>query len=149
MNLWMALLLLALGSTQAEGVLDADAAAEPSESAASTDPVMVEESALEVAWPEGDEDAGYELYAESCRACHSGVIAPSLKGAFGRSVAGIEGYAYSAGLAARSGEQWTEANLHAFLSDPSAFAEGSKMQKKVVDPQERADIIAFLKALPE
>lgn len=138
----LALLLMAVSPPEA---LDTDAPV-PSESEVAD--TGEGEASQFAAFPLGDEDAGYEIYAESCRACHSGVIAPSLKGSFDRPVAAVEGYSYSEGLAARSGETWTEANLHAFLADPEAFAEGSKMKKKVTEPQDRADLIAFLMALP-
>ena len=98
---------------------------------------------------EGDEDSGFAIYAESCRGCHSGAIAPSLKGAFGRPIASVAGYSYSDGLQAHAGDTWTAENLDAFLQDPSAFAAGTKMMVKVEDAQERADLIALLQALPE
>lgn len=140
MNLWVFLLVLAANSGQADEIL---------EPAATSTDVETPVAAKQADWPEGDADAGFELYAEGCRGCHSGVIAPSLKGVFGRPVAGVEGYSYSEGLSAHSGESWSDETLHAFLSDPSIFASGSKMRKKLPDAQDRADIIAFLKTLPE
>lgn len=99
--------------------------------------------------PEGDQEAGFELYAAGCRACHSGAIAPTLKGVFGRQIAGVEGYAYSEGLKARSAENWNAANLDLYLTSPEAFAAGAKMKKRLSDPQERADVVAFLETLTE
>lgn len=95
----------------------------------------------------GDEEAGREYYAEDCRACHSGAIAPTLKGVVGRGIASVPSYTYSAGLKAKAGKAWTAAELDAFLADPRSYAAGSKMVMKVEDAQKRADIIAYLKSM--
>lgn len=92
----------------------------------------------------GDEEAGRETYVESCRACHSGAIAPTLKGVAGRSVASVPGYPYSEALAAKAGKTWSAQELDAFLADPRSYAAGSKMALKVEDPQKRADLVAYL-----
>jgi cytochrome c len=99
------------------------------------------------AMPAGDEEAGREAYAEDCRACHSGAIAPTLKGVAGRAIAAVPGYTYSAGLKGKAGKKWTPAELNAFMADPRGYAPGSKMMLKVEDAQKRADIIAFLQSL--
>lgn len=95
----------------------------------------------------GDEEAGRENYAEDCRACHSGAIAPTLKGIAGRGVAAVPGYTYSSGLKAKAAKKWDAKELDAFLADPRGYASGSKMMMKVEDPQKRADIIAYLETL--
>lgn len=96
---------------------------------------------------QGDEEAGREAYAESCKGCHSGAIAPALKGVAGRAVAAVPGYTYSAALKAKAGTTWTAAELDAFLADPKGYAPGTKMMPKVEDAQKRADIIAYLQSL--
>ncbi len=95
----------------------------------------------------GDEEAGREYYAEDCRACHSGAIAPSLRGISQRSIASVPDYAFSDGLKAKEGGAWTAEELDAFLAHPSAYAPGTKMMLKVEDAQKRADIVAFLLTL--
>ena len=95
----------------------------------------------------GDDEAGREYYAEDCRSCHSGAIAPTLKGLAGRGIAAVPGYTYSAGLKAKAGKSWNAKELNAFLADPRSYAAGSKMVMKVEDPQKRADIVAYLQTM--
>jgi cytochrome c len=40
---------------------------------------------------------------------------------------------------------WTEENLDKWLTNPQDFIPGTKMFYEVKDPQDRADLIAFLK----
>lgn len=114
----------------------------------------VEVSAQEPTAPQevvgaGDADVGAELFAADCRGCHSVSIAPTLRGVIDRPAASVAAFpGYSDALKAKVGVTWTAANLNAFLSDPQAFAPGGLMTKSVVDAQQRADIIAYLTALP-
>lgn len=87
-----------------------------------------------------------------CAACHSmtgdsgGKIGPSLLNVHGRDAAALEGYAYSDALSA-SGLVWDEGNLDAFIEDPTGLVAGTKMAYAgSPDPDERANIIAYLKA---
>lgn len=97
----------------------------------------------------GDADAGAEIYETECRGCHAVSIAPTLRGLVGRPIASVAAFAgYSGGLKARSGDTWTEANIDLFLAGPSAFAPGTLMVKTIADPQQRADIIAYIASLP-
>lgn len=97
----------------------------------------------------GDVDAGAEIYGTECRGCHAVSIAPTLRGLVGRPIASVAAFAgYSDGLKARSSETWTEANIDLFLSAPPAFAPGTLMVKTIADPQQRADIIAYIASLP-
>ncbi|MEI7931931.1 MAG: c-type cytochrome [Alphaproteobacteria bacterium] len=98
--------------------------------------------------PAGAQDSS--AFQKKCMACHgdaapAAIKGPSLKGVFGRSVAADKAYAYSDGLKAKSSQKWTQANLDAFLNDPSAWAAGTKMKGKSTDPTERAAIIEALK----
>jgi len=98
---------------------------------------------------QGDADAGAEVFAADCRACHGGMIAPALRGVFGRQIATLPGYSgYSEALKAKTSQSWTEATLDTFLTAPADFAPGTLMSKSVPDAQMRADIIAYLKSLP-
>lgn len=118
------------------GVSTSDVAAQPS-------PTKQESTSA------GDADAGSELYATECRGCHSVSIAPSLRGIIDRPAASLAAFSgYSAALKAKSDVTWTEANLAVFLADPQAFAPGALMTKSIGDPQQRADIIAYLATLP-
>jgi cytochrome c len=75
---------------------------------------------------------------------------PHLVGIVGRAVASVEGFKYSDGMLefAKTAGSWDEAKLDAYLADPKGFVPKNKMalapQKK---PEERADIIAYLKTI--
>jgi cytochrome c len=97
----------------------------------------------------GDAEAGAELYSAECRGCHAVSIAPTLRGVIGRPIASVAEYSgYSDGLKSRGGETWSEANLDAFLTAPSAFVTGTLMVKALPDAQQRADVIAYIATLP-
>jgi cytochrome c2 len=94
---------------------------------------------------------GAALFAGQCKTCHavageSGPVGPSLKGVFGRKIAGAGDYSYSAGLKAKGGT-WSESTLDAFLAAPSAFAPGTDMMVQVAQPTARASLITFLKTV--
>ena len=98
-----------------------------------------------------DAKAGERGFAQ-CRTCHSVVkgqnrIGPSLAGVAGRRIASAAGYSYSAALKRRTGS-WTDANLNAWLTKPSAWAPGTKMAfAGISDAKRPADMIAYLKTL--
>lgn len=97
----------------------------------------------------GDADAGAEIYGAECRGCHAVSIAPTLRGLIGRPIASVAAFdGYSDGLKSRSGDTWTEANVDLFLAAPGTFAPGTLMTKTIADPQQRADIIAYIASLP-
>jgi cytochrome c2 len=85
----------------------------------------------------------------ACTACHSlapgeNKVGPSLHGVVGRPVASVEGFSYSDAMAAHGGE-WTPEQLFHFLGDPKGQVPGTKMSfAGIKDPQERADVIAYL-----
>ena len=70
---------------------------------------------------------------------------PTLKGVAGRKIAGAPGFAYSAGLKARTGT-WTDAGLDAYLANPAGFAPGTRMFARVAQPEARSAVIQYLKA---
>ena len=97
----------------------------------------------------GDPRAGSQTYNAVCKGCHSVSIAPTLRGILDRPIASIESFTgYSDGLKAKQSSTWTEENLNAFLINPGEFAPGTLMIQTIPDAQQRADLIAFLKALP-
>ena len=105
-----------------------------------------------VAVAAGDAKKGEGVFAK-CMACHTIVkggangIGPILSGVVGEVVAaGRGGYAFSDALKAKGGK-WDEASLDAWLTSPSKYAAGTKMTfAGLTDAQQRADVIAYLKA---
>ena len=96
--------------------------------------------------PPGDVKRGVALYQERCTACHavdSNKIGPAHRGVVGRRIGSLPGYKYSDELA-RSRLRWTPQTLNAWLEDPEELVAGQRMGFQVDNPQERADLIAYL-----
>ena len=97
----------------------------------------------------GDAVQGKLLYESRCVACHSvdeNRVGPAHNGVFGRKAGSVPGYPYSAAVNA-SNIIWTEKNLDLWLANPERLVPGQKMGYSVTDAQDRADLIAFLKAI--
>jgi cytochrome c len=95
----------------------------------------------------GDVARGAKVY-QDCMICHAldrNEIGPRHRDVFGRRAGSVASYDYSAALKA-SGIVWEETTLDKWLSDPPALVPGTKMMYSVDDAQDRADVIAFLKA---
>ncbi len=100
----------------------------------------------------GDAVHGAALFKSHCSICHNpekdgkNGIGPALYGAYGRvATQSTNGFAYSDKLKA-SGIVWTPANLNQWIQKPASLVPGVKMVlPPVTAPQDRADIIAFLK----
>ena len=94
----------------------------------------------------GDAAHGEALY-QGCQDCHSiedNGVGPRHKGVFGR-VAGTQpGYSYSNALK-QSGVVWNADSLDKWLTNPQGFIPGVKMFYHLANPQDRADVIEFLK----
>jgi len=101
---------------------------------------------------DGDAAKGQKI-AKKCAACHTfesggpNKIGPNLHGIIGRSVASIDGFAYSGPLKSKGGE-WSYETLNAFLESPKAYAPGTKMAfAGIKKPNQRADLIIYLRSL--
>ncbi|MGL4576302.1 MAG: c-type cytochrome [Burkholderiaceae bacterium] len=97
----------------------------------------------------GDSVNGKALYQARCAACHSVDLngaGPAHRGVFGRLAGKATGFAYSPGLKA-SGLVWSESALDRWLADPEKLVPGQRMGVSVLDAQERADLIAYMKLL--
>jgi cytochrome c len=99
-----------------------------------------------------DADAGAKD-ARKCAACHNfeeggpAKIGPPLWGVVGRDIASVEGFKYSDALTGKEGA-WDYQKLDAFLAEPRGWAKGTKMAfAGVKKPEERADVIAYLRSL--
>lgn len=101
------------------------------------------------AFADGDAVRGKQLF-NRCAACHSidgqNKAGPALNGVFGRRAGAVEGYRYSAAVA-NSNIVWTDETLDAYLSGPARMLRGTRMTASVVRPDDRADIITYLKTL--
>lgn len=94
----------------------------------------------------GDPARGETLY-QGCMDCHSidkNDVGPMHRGVVGRRAGIIAGYSYSPALK-NSGLTWDAPTLDRWLTNPSALVPGTKMFYAVESPQDRADIIAYLK----
>ena len=95
----------------------------------------------------GDPARGEALFNKRCTGCHSltqNHQGPRLQGVYGRTSGSVSDYAYSPALK-KSNVVWDQTTLDKWLSDPDAFIPGNEMDFLVSKPQERLDLIAFLK----
>jgi cytochrome c oxidase assembly protein subunit 11 len=91
-------------------------------------------------------DAGAQLFAQQCSACHTldkAKVGPPLRGVFGRTAGSVAGYPYSAALK-RSGIVWNAGTLDKWLANPRDAVPGALMPMGVPDPDMRRDIITWL-----
>ncbi|WP_443083457.1 c-type cytochrome [Variovorax sp. PBL-E5] len=90
---------------------------------------------------------GEQVYAR-CQACHALAVdrvGPHHCGLFGRLAGSVPGFAYSPAMK-NSHIVWNDKTLDRFLAKPLAMVPGTAMTYDgVPDPQERADLIAYLK----
>lgn len=92
---------------------------------------------------------GEEIYNSRCIACHSpdaNRVGPMHRGVVGRTAGTVPDFNYSKAVKA-SGVVWSEETLDKWLTDPQAFIPGQRMNFKVPDTADRADLIAYLKTL--
>lgn len=86
-----------------------------------------------------------------CKACHKidgkNTTGPHLDGVFGRKIASVEGFNFSGALSGIEGE-WTIEHLNDFLTNPKAYAPGTKMSfAGLKSDDDRANLIAYLETL--
>lgn len=98
-----------------------------------------------------DEMAAGERAARACASCHQfererNAVGPHLVGVGGRAVGSVDGFRYSDALQALNAEGavWTAEELELWLTDPSAYAPGTKMNFKVQDAEDRRLIAGWL-----
>ncbi|MCX8255470.1 Cytochrome c (modular protein) [Beijerinckiaceae bacterium RH AL1] len=94
-----------------------------------------------------------EQAAKICGACHNfqegagSKIGPDLYGVVGRDKASVAGFDYSSALKAKGGK-WTYEDLNTWLTNPQAYASGTKMgYAGEADIKKRAAIISYLRSL--
>jgi cytochrome c len=100
---------------------------------------------------QGDAAAGKKLYAMTCVGCHGDAktaptTGPALVGIIGRK-AGASATGVISRANVESGIVWDEKTLDQYLASPSEKIHGTIMPVGVKNPKERADLIAYLKAM--
>ena len=102
------------------------------------------------AQPAGDPAKGEQVF-KRCQACHvvnqpTNRVGPHLVGIIGRKSGSVEDFKYS-DANKNSNATWDEVTLDKYLTDPKAFMPGNKMAfPGLKKPEERADVIAYLKS---
>jgi cytochrome c len=97
----------------------------------------------------GDAAKGEKVFAQ-CKACHvaeagKNRVGPSLWAVVGRTAGTIPGFTYSKANK-DSGVTWSEDVLFTYLEAPQKFMPGTRMAfAGLKKPQDRADVIAYLK----
>jgi cytochrome c len=103
---------------------------------------------------EGDAANGKELFmASGCPACHgvtvedNAKVGPNLVGVVGRQAGTTPSLLGPSENMKKYGVTWSAETLDEFLTDPNAKVPGTAMVGILTDPQQRADVIAYLSTL--
>jgi cytochrome c len=95
----------------------------------------------------GDVARGQALFEKRCTGCHAldkNKQGPMLQGVYGRTSGTAAGYAYSDAIK-KAAIVWDDRSLDRWLTDPDQVIAGNNMDFLVAKPQERADLISFLR----
>lgn len=102
----------------------------------------------------GDAANGQELFmASGCPACHgvtkedNAKVGPNLVGVVGRKAGTTPSLLGPSDNMKKYGVTWSAETLDEFLTNPSAKVPGTAMAGILTDPQQRADVIAYLSTL--
>ena len=102
----------------------------------------------------GDAAQGKELFeASGCPACHgvtkedNAKVGPNLVGVVGRKAGTTQSLLGPSENMKKYGVTWSAETLDEFLVNPSAKVPGTAMAGILTDPQQRADVIAYLAPL--
>jgi cytochrome c len=96
---------------------------------------------------EGDAVRGKDVFERRCTGCHAmerDREGPRLSGVFGRTSGTVNGFAYSTALQ-KAHIVWNDTTLERWLADPDAMVPDNNMSFRVARPQERLDLIRFLR----
>ena len=96
---------------------------------------------------EGDPTRGQAIFEKQCSGCHSlgtNKEGPKLRDVYGRTSGTAAGYEYSSALK-KAAIVWDESSLEKWLADPDTLVPGNNMDFEVASPQDRQDLISFLK----
>jgi cytochrome c len=103
------------------------------------------------AFAQGDAALGQRAF-QRCSGCHSTTdqskAGPGLGGIVGRPAGSVEGFRYSEAMKS-AGIVWDEATLDRFLAAPRDVVPKTTMTMGVSKPEDRQNIIAYLKSLSQ
>jgi len=104
----------------------------------------------------GNAAAGKELFmTNACVTCHGVTkddnmkVGPSLFGVVGRKAGTARSLLGASENLKKYGVTWSAETLDEFLANPNAKVPGTPMVGMLADPQQRADVIAYLSTLKE
>lgn len=92
---------------------------------------------------------GKELFERRCSGCHaldSEKEGPRLRGVYGRASGSVASFKYSDALKAAH-VTWDATSIDKWLADPEKLVPNNDMAFQLVNAQERAEIVAYLKQL--
>src|SRR5947209_6580817 len=105
---------------------------------------------LSAAIAQGDAQHGQRLF-QNCAPCHSlepdkNLTGPSLSGVVGRKAGTLSSFGRYSDAIKSSAVTWDDKTLDAWLADPQHLIPGNEMTfPGIKNPQQRADLIVFLK----
>ena len=97
----------------------------------------------------GETSPGKQLFERRCTGCHAldnEKTGPHLRGVYGRAAGTVASFPYSESLR-KSGVTWDRSSLDKWLTDPDGFIPDNDMAFRVTNPEERTEIIEYLKDL--
>jgi cytochrome c len=104
----------------------------------------------------GDAANGKEVFmASGCPACHgvtkedNAKVGPNLVGVVGRKAGTVKSLLGPSENLTKYGVTWNAETLDEWLTNPNAKVPGTAMAGILTDPQQRADVIAYLSTLKD
>jgi cytochrome c len=108
---------------------------------------LVLSSALSLAGRAQTNESGKALFEKRCGGCHAldrDKQGPRLRGVYGRVAGSVASFQYSDSLK-KSKLTWTDQTLEKWLTDTEKLVPDNEMTFHVEKPEERGEIIAYLK----
>jgi cytochrome c len=96
---------------------------------------------------EGETARGKDVFEKRCTGCHAIETdreGPRLAGVYGRASGAVAGFGYSEALK-KAHLVWNDSTLDQWLADPDKLVPGNDMEFHVAKPDERRELIRFLK----